>query len=183
MMILLSAAVQALASGPEASTGGSAPRLFDSKRLLTSTGTQGDSETLSLTPQFGVGYSTRERESRPGIDESVYAINAQAGCRLDMFNLVYLSAAAKLPVYTYDVTDRRLASISSRQERTAHQQYDLLQSPGDNLAWTGEMGLKLNPQLDFNFYYDQTKYCAMPSGTNTDQNEEKIGTRLIFHFK
>ena len=158
---------------------------FDTKRFLTSGGIAiGPAQTFTLTPQFGLGYFSRDRESRPGISESLYAISAQAGGRVDLLEHLYFSAATKLPVYSYDVQDRRLASIYSSQERTSRHQYDLFRSPRESLSWTGEVGLKLGSQLDLNLFYDQTWLnTGMPSGTTPGQSDERFGTRFIFHFK
>ena len=162
-----------------------AASLFDDKRFLTTGGVAvGADRTFTLTPQFGIGYLSRGREARPGIAESLYAINAQAGGRLDLLESLYFSATTKLPVYSYDVQDRRLASIYSSQERTSRHQYDLFRSPRESLSWTGEVGLKLGSQVDFNLFYDQSRLNnSAPSRVTPGQSDERFGTRFIIHFK
>jgi hypothetical protein len=155
---------------------------LDTTRYLSSVGTVGLAETFTLTPLFGVGYFSRGREPRTGMDESLHSINAQAGGRFDLLDLLYFSATAKMPVYSYDVTDRRVASILSSQERTARHQYDLFHLPGDGLTWSGEFGLKLGPRVDLNLFYDQSWFNQAPAAATPGQSEEKFGTRFILHF-
>jgi hypothetical protein len=170
--------------GPKLSDGLPARNLFDPNRLLTTGNVAiGPSQTFTLAPQFGLGYFNWEREPRRGMAESLYSLNAQAGGRLDLLDMFYFTALAKLPVYSYDVLDRRLASAATSQERTVRHQYDLFRVPGDNVTWTGEFGLKLGQEVDLNLFYDQTRFGAPQVGTTPGQAEERFGTRFTIHFK
>ncbi len=76
--------------------------LYDPDRFLTTSGTTiGSTRTLGLTPQVGLGYFTLGREVKTGFEESLHQVHARAGGRVDLFDFFYLSATAKLPVYTY----------------------------------------------------------------------------------
>jgi hypothetical protein len=186
VVMLLAAPWSGLAGvdGPKLADGLPARSLFDPDRLLTTGNVAiGTSQTLTLAPQFGLGYFSWGREPRRGMAESLYSLNAQAGGRLDLLDMFYVTALAKLPVYSYDVLDRRLASASTSQERTTRHQYDLFRLPGDNLTWTGEFGLKLGQRADLNLFYDQTRFGAPQVGTTPGQAEERFGTRFTIHFK
>ena len=158
--------------------------LYDPDRFLTTSGTTiGSTRTLGLTPQVGLGYFTLGREVKTGFEESLHQVHARAGGRVDLFDFFYLSATAKLPVYTYDVTDQRLLNVASEQHSVSRSQFDLLRTPGSDLSWSGEVGLRLGKGVDLNLYYDQTKLGPLPARGVLNQPEERFGTRFIFRFK
>jgi len=96
--------------------------------------------------------------------------------------MLYLSAAAKLPVYTYETTERRTGGDISFQSPIDRYDYDLFRSPLRNLSWTGEVGIRLGLMTNLNIFYDQTQFGSFQGGSRFDRMEEKIGTRIIFRF-
>lgn len=161
----------------------SARKFFDPDRLLTTGGVQykagGD---FSIEPQFGLGHAAWEREIKSGYDEVVHKVHAQAGGKIDLFRLFYLSAAAKVPVYTYEFAGRRIAGTSLSQTESSRHGYDFLRLPRGNLSWTGELGLRLGTRVDLNLYYDQSMLDAYQGGGSLNRSEDRFGTRIIFKF-
>ena len=153
------------------------PRLFDPDLFLTTAGVKySASRQLTLEPELGVGHRAVQRDLGGGVEESSHRVHAQAGGRLSLAETVYLSAAAKLPVYTFEK-----AGSFSGQDVGSRQGYDLARSLKNPLAWTGEVGVHLSSWADLTLYYDQS---SVPGWlTAGPQQEELIGTRLIWRFK
>jgi hypothetical protein len=59
--------------------------------------------------------------------------------------------------------------------------YDFTRSFRTTPGWTGEVGLHLSRWSDLTLYYDQSPVPGWLSGAT--QQEERIGTRLIFRFR
>jgi hypothetical protein len=102
---------------------------------------------------------------------------------LNLPGMLYFSAAAKIPVYTYEMTGRRSAGDESFQYTSGRQSYDLFSRSREGLSWTGEVGIHLGLGTDLNIFYDQTPFSGPLGGSRSGQMEEKFGTRLIFHFR
>lgn len=151
-------------------------RFFDPDRFLTTAGLSYSSSTVKLEPELGVGYRALERDLPGGFAESIHHVHAQAGGRVSLPQSVYLSAAAKLPVFSYESTGRSLGP-----DPFARQAYDIGHSLRNGLTWTGELGIHLSTRADLTLYYDQ----SMIGGTlpRMNQQEDRIGTRIILHFK
>lgn len=152
-------------------------RFFDPDRLLTTGGVKysaaGD---LTLEPELGVGYRALERDVPGGAEESIHRVHAQAGWRLSLADTLYLSAAAKLPVYYY----QSLGSYGG-QSLGSRQGYDLAHSFRGVPSWTGEVGMHLAGRADLTLYYDQG---LAPGGVpGVTPQEERVGTRIIWRFK
>ncbi|ACM20045.1 hypothetical protein Geob_1687 [Geotalea daltonii FRC-32] len=179
-----------LAASPAAAIDLGAPKLseslasrkfFDPDRYLLSVADKYQVlRGYTLQPQVGLGYVAREREAGVGFDESLHKIQAHAGGRLDLDNRFYFSAAAKLPVYTYGLTDTRLGLFSSQNPSSVHR-YDFAHLSSSNLLWTGELGIHLGLGADLTIYYDQNAFDLYEAGRTL--SEERIGTRIIFRFK
>ena len=135
---------------------------------------------LVFEPEFGLGHAMWEREVKSGFDEITHKIHAQAGGKVDLFGLVSLSAAAKLPVYTAASSDRWLAGSYSQPGEFRHD-YDILRN-ADKLSWTGEMGLHLG-SANINLFYDKSRFDDMIGGSRLSEYDEIFGTRLIFRFR
>jgi len=152
-------------------------RFFDPERLLTTGGVKyAASEELTLEPELGFGYRALERDL-PGVGEqAIHKVHAQAGWRVSLADALYLSAAAKLPVYSYQKAGSFYGqSLGSRQE------YDLVRSLKSAPNWTGEVGLHLAAGTDLTLYFDQG---AVPGGvTGLVHQEDRVGTRIIWRFK
>jgi hypothetical protein len=158
-------------------------KYFDPDRLLTAAGLKYEATpVLTLLPQFGLGHDMREQETGRGHDEVVHKFNVRAGGEIELSSMLYLSAAAKLPVYTYETTERRLGGDISFQSPAARYDYDLFRRPLRNLSWTGEVGIRLDSMTDLNLFYDQTQFGSFQGGSRFDRMEEKFGTRIIFRF-
>jgi hypothetical protein len=159
------------------------PKYFDPDRFLTSGGLKYEAvPSFTLEPQLGVGYEKLEMETGSGSGEVFHKLHAEAGGRLNLPGMLYLSAAAKIPVYTYEMSGRRSAGDDSFQYTSGRQSYDLFSRSRESLSWTGEVGIHLGIGTDLNIFYDQTPFSDPLGGSRSGQMEEKFGTRLIFHF-
>lgn len=156
---------------------------FDADRLLTNAGvTYSAAESLTLEPEFGIGYQGREWELRGGMEQSTHRLHAQAGWRLSLADTLYLSAAAKLPMLTIESVGLQVGEeMGVRPASEPHQSYDFSNPSRDPLAWRGELGMHLSPQADLTLYYDQTPLSGWSTGSL--HQEERIGTRFILRFK
>lgn len=177
---LLFSASALLAAGfdtPTLSPPLSTARFFDPERLLTTGGVRYEpSSDLSLEPELGLGYRALERDLPGGVAEQIHRVHAQAGWRVSLADTLYLSAAAKLPVYSY----QRTGSYGG-QNLGSRQEYDLVRSLREVPSWTGEMGVHLSGRADLTLYYDQGQ---VPRGLpGLMQQEERVGTRIIWRFK
>ena len=158
-------------------------KYFDADRYLSSGGLKYEpAPSFTLEPQVGVGYEKLEMETSGSIGEVFHKVHAQAGGRLDLSRMLYFSAAAKLPVYTYEMTGRRGGGDDSFQYTVGRQSYDLFSRSAESLSWTGEVGIRLAPGTDLNLFYDQTPFAGSLGGSRSGQMEEKFGTRIIFRF-
>lgn len=184
MLVTLLLAVPASAADlgtPELSAGLAAHKLFDADRYLLSTDVKFQvMPGYTLEPQIGVGYAARERDAGLGLDESLYKIHAHAGGKIDLDRRFYLSGAAKVPVYTYGLTNVRSGLFSSQAPVSRHD-YDFTHLSSTNLLLTGELGVHLGHGADLTVYYDQNAFDHYQTGRT--QSEERFGTRIIFRFK
>jgi hypothetical protein len=156
---------------------------FEPYRYLSTGGLKYEAApSFTLEPQVGVGYEKLEMEIGSGFGEVFHKVHAQAGGRLELPGMLYLSAAAKLPVYTYEMTGRRSGEDISLQSPTSRYEYDLFRNPMTNLSWTGEVGIRLGLRTNLNLFYDQTQFGGFQGGSRFDRMEEKFGTRIIFRF-
>ena len=152
-------------------------RFFETDRFLTTGGVRySAAEDLTLEPELGVGYRALQRDLPRGAEESTHRVHAQAGWRLSLADTLYVSAAAKLPVYSY-----QSSGSYGGQDLGSRQGYDLVHALKGAPSWTGEFGLHLTGQTDLTLYYDQgLAPGAMPG---VSQQEERVGTRIIWRFK
>jgi hypothetical protein len=158
-------------------------KYFDPDRFLTTAGLKYEATPLlNLAPQFGLGHDMREQEIGAGHDEVVHKFHLSAGGEIDLSRKFYFSAAAKLPVYTYETSAAPIGGELTLQSPGARYDYDMFRSPLKNLSWSGEVGLRLSPLTDLNIFYDQTQFGTFQGGSRFDRMEEKFGTRIIFRF-
>jgi hypothetical protein len=168
---------------PQLSDSIAAQKYFDQNRFLSTGGLKYEAiPSFTLEPQVGVGYEKLEVETGSGFAEVFHKIHAQAGGRLDLPGMLYFSAAAKLPVYTYEMIGHRSGGDDSFQYTIGRQNYDLFRHLGETFSWTGEVGIRLGLGTDFGIFYDQTPFSGSLGGSPSSQMEEKFGTRFIFHF-
>ena len=151
-------------------------RFFDPDRYLTTGGMKYSAASeLTLEPELGVGYRALERDLPGGAAESIHRVHAQAGWRLSLADTLYLSAAAKLPVYSY-----QSSGSYGGQDLGSRQGYDLVHSFRAVPNWTGEVGMHLNGRADLTLYYDQGLAPGALPGVG--QLEDRVGTRIIWRF-
>ena len=180
LAILLACASPLFAAGfatPSLSAPLATTRFFDPDRYLTTGGMRYSAASdLTLEPELGVGHRALERDL-PGVGaESIHQVHAQAGWRLSLADTLYLSAAAKLPVYSYQRSDSY-----GGQDLGSRQGYDLVHSFRSAPSWTGEVGWHLTGSSDLTLYYDQGMAPgAVPGGS---QQEDRVGTRIIWRFR
>jgi len=180
LLVLFFSAAPLFAAGlgtPKLSEPLATARFFDPDRLLTTGGVKYSAAgALALEPELGIGYRTLERDLPGGGEEAIHKVHAQAGWRLSLADTLYLSAAAKLPVYSY-----QMAGSYGGQPLGSRQEYDLVRSLRGAPAWTGEVGLHLTSSAEFTLYYDQG---LVPGGVaGISQQEDRVGTRIIWRFK
>lgn len=179
-LIVVLSATPLLAAGlgtPSLSAPLATTRFFDPDRLVTTGGMRYSAASeLTLEPEWGVGYSVLEREHPGGIEESTHRVHAQAGWRVSLADTLYLSAAAKVPVITFESAGRYTG-----QELGARYGYDFARPFRSPLTWTGEVGVHLSSWTDLTLYYDQSQLSGWLSGGR--QQEERIGTRIILRFR
>lgn len=180
-IVMLLFPIPALAAGlvtPSLSAPLPAVHIFDPEPLLTTGGLKYSAASdLTLEPELGVGYRAVERDVPGGAQESIHRVHAQAGGRVSLADTLYLSAAAKLPVYSYQSTGSLWGqALGSRQG------YDLVRSLKGAPNWTGELGVRLSSFADLTLYYDKSLMPGSLPGM-TGQEEQRLGTRLIWRFK
>lgn len=154
----------------------------DADRLLTNAGvTYSAAGSMTLEPEFGIGYQGREWELRGGMEQSTHRLNAQAGWRLSLADTLYLSAAAQLPMLTVESMGLQAGEeMGVRPASEPRRSYDFSDPLRDPPAWRGELGMHLSPQADLTLYYDQN---PLSGWTGSLHQEERVGTRFILRFK
>lgn len=183
--VLLPVSVLAADLGvPKLSGGEVPPSLSSPKRLLTSGGLKFHIEAVSIEPELGLGYGTWQWDA-PASDreEWIHRVHAQAGGKISLGEGVYLSAAAKLPLYTYEHSPPPVAGGAFGQSAVSRHEYDFLHPSGSTLAWTGEFGFQLGRSVDLNLYYDQTLLNGVQGSDPSGRPAERVGTRLILRFR
>lgn len=157
--------------------------LFDTGNFLTNAGVRfSAAEKLSLEPEVGVGYRSREQELHGGVEQSTHRLHAQAGWRLSLADSFYFSAAAKLPVVTVEKKGVTAGEeMGTRPEVDTRPGYDFIAPSRSSVRWTGEVGIRLLPRADLMLYYDQNPLDGW-SFTGQHQ-EERVGTRFIIRFE
>jgi hypothetical protein len=187
VMAVLLAAIQGLAAdlgAPRLSDPIAVRSFFDPDRFLTTGGVSfSPDSSFTIEPRIGVGYRARAREFDSGVAEVLHKVHAEAGGRIGLGKDFHLSAVAKLPVYTYEISDRRTANIFDLHDPVSRHAYELFRRPASAMSWTGEMELRLGDSADLSIYYDQTMFPGFAGAGSLSQSEERFGTRIIFKFK
>jgi hypothetical protein len=154
---------------------------FTPERLRTTAGMKYRSGALTMEPLVGLGYGARQFEAS-GFGTMLHKLHAEAGGKLSLPHSLYLSAAAKLPVYSYESSES-LAPAAPPAVTYSRQEYDLLRVPGKNLSWTGEVGVHLGLGTDLTIFFDQNPLTAPMGVSGAERTEERLGTRFIIHFR
>ena len=186
LLLLAVASARAYDLGvPQLRASPEALRLFERDRLLTTGGVKyAPSGEVALEPEVGLGHQVQERSVSLGRDAISHRFHAQAGGKVTFMELISFSAAAKLPLYTAGKSGPRFGGGDELQGPTSYQSYDLFKSPGSNLSWTSEIGVRLGRQVDLNLFYDQSRPDAgLAAPGALRQREESFGTRINIRFK
>ncbi len=169
---------------PRLSDDMTARKYFDPDRFLSSGGLKyAAGHSFTLEPQVGVGYEKLQMGAGNGYEEVFHKVHAQAGGKLELPGMLHFSVAAKLPVYTYEMTGLRSGGDNLLLNPTGRHGYDLFSSSGKSLSWTGEVGIRLGLGADLDIFYDQTPFGSFQGGNRLDRMEERFGTRIIFRFR
>ena len=154
---------------------------FTPERLLTTAGMKYSSGALAMEPLVGLGYGARTMDTS-GFGTMLHKLHAEAGGKLTLPAALYLSAAAKVPVYSYESSEF-LASPTPPTVAFSRREYDLLRVPGKNLSWTGEVGVHLGLGTDLTIFYDQNRLTNPVGMGGAQPVEERFGTRFIIRFR
>ena len=147
---------------------------FETSRL---TAQPGDSAApLLLEPQISISHLARENESGRGTTQITHKIHGEAGGKLNLLENLSLTAVAKIPLYTYQLSSGQTSASEGRGAT------DLTRNPASNLSWRSELGLNLGKGIDLNLFYDKSKFGRIDR-PGVDDQDERFGTRFIIHFK
>ncbi len=135
-------------------------------------------EELKLEPLLGVGHDMQHRDLSLFAKESAHSITAQAGGRISILEGMYLSAALKYPLYSYQSSS---TVPSGSAAATGRGGLELLSPTGSNLTWSGEVGSDFGKGFRSYFYYD--KVTTPLTGGATGRTEERLGIRFQLNFK
>jgi hypothetical protein len=157
-----------------------AEEVLNRQRYLSSGGlTYHAADTVMIEPLLGVGHDVRHRDISLYAEESAHSITAQAGGRISILEGMYVSAALKYPLYSFQSAGTAPSgTASSSSGRGA---VDLLNPTGSNLTWTGEVGTALGKRFRSYLYYDKVTTPLM--GGTPGHSEDRIGVRFQFNFK
>jgi hypothetical protein len=136
-------------------------------------------EEVMLEPLLGVGHDMQHRDLSLFAKESSHSITAQAGGRISILEGMYVSAAVKYPLYSF----QSLSTVPSGMVAASSERggLDILNPTSNNLTWTGEVGTALGKDIHSFFYYDKITTPLM-SGT-AGRSEDRFGVRFQLHFK
>jgi hypothetical protein len=136
-------------------------------------------DAVKIEPLLGVGHDVRHRNISLFAEESAHSITAQAGGRLSILEGVYVSAAVKYPLYSFQNSSTVPAGTPSAS--SGHGGLDILNPTGRNLTWTGEVGTALGKGISSYFYYDKITTPLM--GVTSGHSEDRFGVRFQLNFK
>ena len=136
-------------------------------------------DTVTLEPLIGLGHEVQHRNISLYGGESAHSITAQAGGRISILEGMYLSAAVKYPLYSYQSAG--IAPAGTVSASSGRSSIDIFNPTGGNLTWTGEVGTSFGKGLRSYFYYDKVTTPLM--GGATGHSEDRIGIRFQINFK
>ncbi len=134
-------------------------------------------DEVAIEPLLGVSHEVQQRELSLLKEGSTHSVTAQAGGKISILEGIYLSAALKYPLYSYQSFNSGPAATSS----TGRSALDILNPTSGNLTWTGEVGTTLGRGFSSFLYYDKVTTPFM--GGTPGQAEDRIGVRFQFNFK
>ena len=136
-------------------------------------------DAVTIEPLLGVGHEVQHRTISLFAGESAHSITAQAGGRISILKGMYLSAAVKYPLYSFQSAGTALDGTSSAS--SGRGSVDIFNPNNNNLTWTGEVGTALGKGVTSYLYYDKVTTPLM--GGTSGRSEDRIGIRFQFSFK
>ena len=137
------------------------------------------SEDVTLEPLLGLGHDMQHRDLSLFAKESAHSITAQAGGRISIMEGMYLSAALKYPLYSFQTSST--VPSGSAAASTGRGGMDILNPTGSNLTWSGEVGTHFGTGFRSFFYYD--KVTTPLTGGTSGRTEDRMGIRFQLNFK
>lgn len=127
-----------------------------------------------LEPLFSVSKEAREENKGVGGQQTTHRLHGEAGGKINFFGDASISAFAKIPVYSYEVSgnSRNIGNSSSGE---------FLRNNG-RLSWRSELGLPIGEGINLNLFYDNSTIGKVDR-PGVEEREEKFGTRFIIKFK
>lgn len=127
-----------------------------------------------LEPLFSVSKEAREEGKGVGGQQTTHRLHGEAGGKINLFGDASISAFAKIPVYSYEVSgnNRNIGNSTSGE---------FLRNNG-RLSWRSELGLPIGDGINLNLFYDNSTTGKVDK-PGVEEREEKFGTRFIFKFK
>ena len=157
-----------------------AEEILNRQQYLSTVGlTYHAADTVTVEPLLGVGHEVRHRNITLTAEESAHSITAQAGGRISILEGMYVSAAVKYPLYSFQNSGTVPAGTSSTS--SGRGTMDILNPTSSNLTWTGEVGTALGKGFRSYLYYDKITTPLM--GVTSGRSEDRIGVRFQFNFK
>jgi hypothetical protein len=145
---------------------------FDTKRLLI--GGESASSKPAFEPQLSFSHNSREENVGVGVNQKFHSILGEAGGKINLGNDVSLTTVTRIPVYSYEVTEK---SITQDGAATG----ELFKKPG-RLSWRSELGVPIGGGVNLNFFYDNSA-VGKTDKPGVEERDEKFGTRFIYKFK
>ena len=136
------------------------------------------SEEIMLEPLLGLGHDMQHRDLSLLAKESAHSITAQAGGRISILEGMYLSAALKYPLYSFQ--NSSTVPSGSAAASTGRGGLDILNPTGSNLTWSGEVGTHFGTGFRSFFYYD--KVTTPLTGGTAGRTEDRMGIRFQLNF-
>lgn len=145
---------------------------FDTKRLLI--GGESTTSQSIFVPQLSFSHDSREENVGIGVNQKFHSVRGEAGGKINLGGDVSLTAVTRIPVYSYEVTEK---SITQDGAATG----ELLKKPG-SLSWRSELGVPISRGINLNFFYDNSMVGKIDK-PGIEERDEKFGTRFIIKFK
>lgn len=136
-------------------------------------------DEVMIEPLLGVGHDMQHRDLSLFATESAHSITAQAGGRISILEGMYVSAAVKYPLYSFQNSTSVPSGATTASP--ARGGLEILNPNSSNLTWTGEVGTAIGKDFRSFFYYDKITTPLM--GGVTGRSEDRIGVRFQLNFK
>jgi hypothetical protein len=146
---------------------------FETTRLTAQPGASTGPRLLN--PQVSVSHLSREIDNEGGMSRITHKIHGEAGGRLNLLDNLSLTAVARVPLYTYQLSSGQTSASEGRGSP------DLMHGTS-SLSLRSELGLNLGKGIDLNLFYDKSKFGRIDR-PGLDDQDERFGTRFIIRFK